>query len=134
MAGDEEAVLFANDRFYMAFSTRDMDAMEDLWSRGPVLCVHPGWQPLHGREDVLASWRGILGEGRAPDVTCHIPRATVLGDSAIVVCIEDVGGAYLCATNVFVREDGEWRMSHHHAGPVNMNPEDLLDEPDVAMN
>jgi len=134
MAGDEEAVLFANDRFYAAFAGRDVAAMEEVWSTGPVLCVHPGWQPLYGREDVLDSWRGILGEGSAPDIVCHAPRATVFETSAVVVCIEEVGGAFLCATNMFVRDDGEWRMCHHHAGPVNVSLQDLPEEPDVAMN
>jgi hypothetical protein len=26
--------------------------------------------------------------------------------------------AHLAATNVFVLEDGQWRMVHHHAGPL----------------
>ena len=34
---------------------------------------------------------------------------------AYVVCYEDVEGAFLIATNVFVHEDGTWRMAHHHA-------------------
>jgi hypothetical protein len=29
-----------------------------------------------------------------------------------------VDGAELCATNVFAREDGAWKLVHHHAGPV----------------
>jgi hypothetical protein len=134
MAGEEEAVLFANDRFYAAFAGGDIDAMEEIWSAGPVICVHPGWQPLHGREEVMASWSGILGEGSAPGIVCHTPRATIFGDTAVVVCIEEIGGAFLCATNVFVFESKHWRMCHHHAGPVNISAQDLPEEPDVAVN
>lgn len=132
--GDEEAVLFANDRFYAAFTAKDITAMEDLWAEDKVLCIHPGWQPLYGREDVLASWRGILSEKQSPAIQCHAPTATVYGDTAVVICIEEIEGAFLCATNVFVRSDRGWHMSHHHAGPVNMSERDLPEEPDIQVN
>ena len=45
---------------------------------------------------------------------------TLLGDTALVLCRELVGGAALIATNLFVREDGDWRLLHHHSGPVSM--------------
>jgi len=35
-----------------------------------------------------------------------------------VICRELVGGSPLAATNVFVREDGAWRLLHHQSGPV----------------
>ena len=98
------------------------------------ICVHPGWQPLHGREEVLASWRAILGADAAPDVCCRVPRAILHGNTAIVICIEDLDGSFLCATNVFVREGDEWHMIHHHAGPVHMEKSDLPEEPGVAVN
>ncbi len=133
--GDEEAVLFANDRFYTAFAARDIGAMEDLWAASCVICVHPGWEPLYGREEVMASWHAILGEDGAPDeVRCRAPRATLHGDTAIVICIEDLEGAFLCATNIFVREGMEWHLVHHHAGPVQMEESDLPEEQDVAVN
>jgi hypothetical protein len=43
----------------------------------------------------------------------------VIGDSAYVVCGESIEGAELVATNVFVREDGTWKLVHHQAGPVH---------------
>lgn len=134
MMGDDEAVLFANDRFYAAFTAKDMGAMESLWAENKVLCIHPGWQPLYGREDVLESWRGILSEEQAPDIRCHAPQVTVLGDTAVVLCIEEIEGAFLCATNLFIREGVDWKLAHHHAGPVNMSEEDLPEEPEVQVN
>ena len=41
-----------------------------------------------------------------------------VGDAALVFCLEVVDSAPVAATNVFVIEDGAWRMVHHHAGPV----------------
>ncbi|WP_276603288.1 nuclear transport factor 2 family protein [Nannocystis pusilla] len=35
-----------------------------------------------------------------------------------VICAQTIGDTELVATNIFVREDGEWKMVHHHAGPV----------------
>ena len=127
--GDEDQVLAANAEFYRAFAKRDLDAMAALWAtRAPIACIHPGWQALHGREAVLASWRNILLGRGAPPITCASAAAHVLGDAAFVVCIERIPAVELIATNVFVREDGRWRMVHHHASA--MAPADPMPEPD----
>jgi ketosteroid isomerase-like protein len=111
-------LLAANQAFYDVFRRGDVEAMEALWSRrADVACGHPGWAPLHGRDKVLASWRAILTAG-APPVQCGAARAHVLGDGAFVVCEELLPGVTLLATNVYVREDGVWRMVHHHAGMI----------------
>src|SRR5215469_7466233 len=58
---EADALLAANLDFYRAFATRDMAAMERVWAREtPVLCLHPGWALLRGRDAVLESWRQIL--------------------------------------------------------------------------
>ena len=54
---DEACVLAQNRAFYAALRDRDADLMEQVWSQCPqVSCIHPGWQPLRGREMVKASW------------------------------------------------------------------------------
>ncbi len=119
MSPAEIEVLEANDAFYRAFAARDSDAMGRLWAeRHPVACVHPGWDVLDGRERVLASWRGILGAAGAPGIACSRAAARILGEVAFVTCHEVVSGGLLAATNVFVREDGRWRMAHHQATPI----------------
>ena len=40
------------------------------------------------------------------------------GDVAIVVCEEELRDGSLAATNLFVREEGNWRMMHHQASPI----------------
>jgi ketosteroid isomerase-like protein len=115
----ELEVLEANEAYYRAFSTRDVSAMEALWSRhAPVACVHPGWDTLDGRTEVLGSFHAILESSAAPQVQCTLAAAHVVGDAAFVTCHELVHGARLVATNVFVREDGVWRMVHHHSSPL----------------
>ena len=116
---DEERVLAANAAFYQAFAARDVKAMETLWAaRAPVACVHPGWAALRGRDSVLASWNGILSGSGAPPITCSGAVAHVFGDTAFVVCTEHIPNVELIATNVFVRENGAWKMVHHHASGV----------------
>lgn len=123
MSPQELDVLEANSAFYAAFAARDLAAMEGLWAReAPVACVHPGWDALRGREEVMASWRAILA-GDPPRITCTAASAHVAGEVAFVVCHERIrGGPRLVATNVFVREGGGWRLCHHQAGPLNEEP------------
>lgn len=120
---DAEAVLFANEAFYRAFADRDFERMEDVWSRtAPISCLHPGWGPIHGRDQVMRSWAAILGSPDAPAIRALAPRASVLGDVALVTCFEALGQAYAVATNVFVREGSLWKMVHHQAGPSSEHP------------
>ncbi len=116
---DEEDVLAANGRYYAAFATHDLAAMNALWAlRTPASCVHPGWMILEGRDDVMASWASILGNETQPRVVPGGAKAVIVCDMAMIHCREFVAGAGLMATNLFVREDGEWRIFHHHASPV----------------
>jgi ketosteroid isomerase-like protein len=115
----ETAVLAANQAFYEAFAERNAGAMERLWAREHVVaCVHPGWAPIHGTDAVIGSWRAILGSPESPSVQFTHATALVLGDTAFVTCIEYVRDTKLAATNVFALEQGEWRLVHHHAGPM----------------
>ncbi len=126
---DTEAVLFANEAFYQAFADRDLEAMDALWSHAqPVCCIHPGWAPIFGRDEVMASWAAILGNAESPDIGYSAARAHVLGGAAFVVCYESLGGGYLTATNVFVREGAVWKLVHHQAGPVPTPPPPEQDE------
>ena len=126
---EQAAVLFANDAFYVAFTTRDSNAMDELWARTvPVTCVHPGWNVVEGRDAVMASWRNILANPESPQITCRQATAHVHGDVAYVVCFETIETNHLVATNVFVREDGAWRMVHHQAGITAKGPSEADEE------
>jgi ketosteroid isomerase-like protein len=116
---ESDAVLATNLEFYRAFATQDFAAMERLWSRkAMVLCTHPGWLPLTGREAVMESWRNILGNPEAPNVMCHDDIAFLYGAMAVVLCEEELSSGHLAATNVFIKEDGSWRLVHHQASPI----------------
>jgi ketosteroid isomerase-like protein len=116
---EEDEVLQANERFYQAFNRKDAGLMDEVWaSDQAVSCVHPGWNVLEGRNDVLESWRGILSNPNQPRIVTGGATVTLFGDLALVVCRELVAGSPLVATNVFVREHGAWRLLHHQSGPV----------------
>jgi hypothetical protein len=83
-----------------------------------VTCIHPGWGALHGRTAVLESWHAILANPEQPRIVAGGAEVRLLGDLALVLCRELVGGNPLAATNLFVREAGGWKLLHHHSGPV----------------
>ena len=116
---DSDAVLAANLEFYRAFTTRDLAAMDALWARAaPVACIHPGWPPLADRDAIMQSWQGILSNPNSPRIVCYDERVLVYGETALVVCEEELDGGTLIASNFFVREDGQWRLAHHQAGQL----------------
>ena len=55
------AVVQANDGFYLAFQSMDLDRMGDVWDHADdVACIHPGWEPLVGWDDVRNSFLAIF--------------------------------------------------------------------------
>lgn len=122
--GETAKILFANEAFYTAFATADCQAMEDIWARGhPVSVVHPGGAAIFGRDEVLASWAGILGETDSFDIECRAPVVQVFGQAALVLCYERVGNHKLIATNTFVTERDRWRLVHHQSAPSPILPD-----------
>ena len=115
------ALLSANEAFYDAFDTADLDAMQAIWaSDHDVACLHPGAPPIFGREAVLQSWIDILSAPTRPVIQCLDAQAIAFDQSGMVICREALRGGHLAATNVFVSESGVWRIVHHQAGPLSM--------------
>lgn len=123
-----EEVAAANAAMYAAFESADVDAMEGLWDDvdpASVVCVHPGWPMLRGRNAVLRSWSTVMAGTDYIQFFLTDVQVALLGDTAVVTCTEnvltsaDVGeNAAVVATNVLVRRPGGWRVQVHHASPV----------------
>ena len=49
---DELDVLGVHEALYVGCSRRDLGALERLWvaAEGPLVCIHPGWDAIRGRE------------------------------------------------------------------------------------
>jgi ketosteroid isomerase-like protein len=128
-------VLAANDRFYAAFAERDFAAMDAVWETDTaVVCIHPGWPPIRGRKEILASWRSIFDNDESPPIRCEAPTVQRHADAATVVCRERLGGTVLVATNVFVHGADGWRMVHHHASALARVPDTPPLDPDLLPN
>lgn len=116
---EKQAVIAANSAFYKAFRESDLEALDALWAKKTkVSVIHPSWNAIFGREKVMASWQRIIDSGGAPPIQPVEPVVLFRDSSAVVLCYEKTGTSYLVATNIFVLEDGAWRIIHHHAGPA----------------
>jgi len=126
MLDDASQLREANEAFYRALETLDLEAMDRLWCHERwVRCVHPGGEAIVGWEDVRRSWQQIFASTRWIRVTPTAVDIKVLGNVGMVACSEnitaanegDVGLAVAQATNLFQRATGGWCMVVHHASP-----------------
>jgi len=124
---DEQAVRDASAQFYVALNTMftgDAAPMEAVWSHADdVTYMGPGGESLIGWAPIRDSWRKTaamkLG-GKVEPSGLHI----TLGQDMAVVTLTEVGEntntdmeaqqVSIRATNVFRKEDGAWKMIHHH--------------------
>lgn len=129
-----DAVLFANEAFYTAFQTGDLAQMRQVWAEHRTIsCIHPGWQPLIGQDEVMESWRAILESGETAAIRCEQARAHLMGDAAYVTAYERLPRGILAATNLFIRQGALWRMVHHQAGPCQDAPPPEPDDDDPTL-
>ena len=125
-------VFSANQRFYEAFESLDIQRMATVWRQdNEVQCIHPGWPPLIGWQPVRDSWVRIFNNARSMKFHITDAHITVQGAVAWVVCVERITMAIdeaqeetqVLATNVFVQRDDHsaehhWLMVHHHGSPI----------------
>jgi len=129
MDDQERSLLKTNEAFYKAMVNGDYRIMETLWATGSeVAVIHPGWPPLHGREAVMDSWRRILAGPSTSSIFCSNARTYIIGQVAFVICSECFPEGELVATNIFVREAGNWRLVHHQGGPLQSAGDDSSTE------
>ena len=119
----EQKILFANESFYQAFSAGDFQSMVDLWSKDhPLICIHPGHEPLLERDEIMISWNAILKQGGTQGICFQEPRVSFYVSTALVTCYETILENHLIATNGFVEEDEVWKMVLHQAAPTMGRP------------
>lgn len=123
---DVELLKQANQKFYEAFGTLNIDEMDAVWEKSDqALCIHPGWQPLVGWEVIRDSWRGIFDNTTLMHFNIQYINVVVAGDCGWVTCVENISSVLqgrasnfgILSTNIFVRTPQGWRMIAHHASP-----------------
>ena len=144
-----DAVRAANEELYAAIEVGDLDRMERLWAGGrygpSVVCVHPGWPGLRGREAVLRSWAMIMANTSYIQFFLTDVEVELAGAVAVVSCTENIltsvggdgtaepgvlGGGRVVATNVFRRTDAGWQLWVHHGSPVLSTDDDVAEATD----
>jgi ketosteroid isomerase-like protein len=127
----EEGVRAANQRFYAAFESLSLAAMEALWAHDDaVQFVQPGWELLLGWEEVRERWARIFTNITRVRVAVSGVRIRVEGDVGWVACTAHITTAFaegfdeatVQATNIFLRRDGQWLLVAHHASPLPAQP------------
>lgn len=129
-AADIAGVREANDAYYRALSARDLQAMEQIWSRTPVdtniappfrPVVHVGWDAVRRQYETFWPTLAEL------TVTMEQPTIHIEGNVAWVHGIEsarrrtrsgEVGEGRNLGTSVFVRRGDAWRMVFHQAAAI----------------
>lgn len=151
VAAEIAAIKEANEEFYNAAESGDLDRLGAIWVSGAyedtVQCVHPGWAPVFGREDVLRSWAVVCANTPFLQFFLTDVRVEVIDRVAVVSLTENIitdmsagsseddpgfiAGGRATTINIFRKGDqggqagpGGWRLWMHHAAAVMESAED----------
>jgi ketosteroid isomerase-like protein len=131
MTEEEQNVAQANESFYRAFESLNIQQMKSVWAKdAEIQCGHPGWRILRGWKPVMESWRRIFEN--TPQIRFMLTDLTVevRGDLAWVTLYENLNSsvegqnvaATILTTNIFRKSAEGWRMIHHHGSSVAQPP------------
>jgi ketosteroid isomerase-like protein len=124
---NHEALIEANEAFYKAFESLDIEQMENLWLRDPkIVCIHPGWRRLTGWGPIMESWERIFDgvfEMKFELHDLHLIAGTDLGVVVTEENLTQVGydgtmRTLVLATNIYERVGNKWLLVLHHGSPV----------------
>ena len=123
----ESGVRAASERFYDALegmANGDASSMADVWSHeDDVTTMHPIGGREEGWEAVSESFAGVASASTDGTVTRSDQAIRVIGNCAYELCTESVSWTFAGepmslegrTTNVYRKENGEWKIVHHHA-------------------
>ena len=126
-----DSVTKANEAFYRAFESLDIQRMEGVWAKtNYVQCFHPGWRLLRGWQSVIDSWRQIFENTPEIHFTLSDIRVEIRDSVAWVTLNENItsraGGdlisGLVLATNVYEKQHEGWLLIHHHGSSVAQPP------------
>ncbi len=119
---EELRVIAANSGFYAALSGSDIVAMNALWAEGGELAVlHPGWDMIEGREEIMRSWKNIFSDPQGLDIEFGNGTVEFTEDEAVVKGSEFMRSSVTKVVNVFRKQaDGDWQMVFHGAEEIHL--------------
>jgi ketosteroid isomerase-like protein len=123
----EDEIRQASEQFYAALNRMingDPGPMMEVWSHGPdVTAMHPLGGRETGWEEVRASWEQVAQAFSDGQVSLDGLVVVPLSDDVAYTLGTEHGQAKLGdetiaidwrVTNIYRREEGEWKMVHHH--------------------
>jgi ketosteroid isomerase-like protein len=123
----EDEIRQASEQFYAALNRTingDPGPMMEVWSHGPdVTAMHPLGGRETGWEEVRASWEQVAQAFSDEQVSLDGLVVVPLSDDVAYTLSTENGQARLGdetiaidwrVTNIYRREEGEWKMVHHH--------------------
>ena len=104
----------------MSFTRRFVRAITRAWMEcgQPVSvsrCSTRIGEQIDGRADVMASWFEVMVVSEPPALVVSDECVIVTGQRAMVLCKERVDNTEVVTSNLFVLEDGSWKMTSHQA-------------------
>ncbi len=122
----EDEVRKASTQFYAALNRMlngDARLLSDIWSHGPaVTTMHPIGGRQVGWDQVRESWEQVAQVASDGKVELKDQLIRVSGDVAYEVGVEHAEftlgdqkvAGQIRVTNIYQREAGAWKMTHHH--------------------
>jgi ketosteroid isomerase-like protein len=123
----EDEIQQASEQFYAAINRAingDAGPMTEVWSHGSdVTTMHPLGGREIGGEEVRASWEQVaqaFSDGQASlDGLMVVPLSadvayTLDNEHGQAKLGEETVGIDWRVTNIYRREEGEWKVVHHH--------------------
>jgi ketosteroid isomerase-like protein len=129
---DDKAIIEANQAFYRAFESLDIEAMEAVWLSDPrIICIHPGWPKLAGWGPIMASWERIFDNVFEMKFEIDVISVRTDGNLGVIVLEEGLTQrgyegkmrSRVLSTNIFERVGDRWYLVLHHGSPI-MAPSD----------
>jgi ketosteroid isomerase-like protein len=123
----EDDVRAASDQFYgalEAMANGDASSMAAIWSHDDdVTTMHPIGGRDEGWDAVSESFAGVASASADGTVTRSDQIIRVVGDAAYELCTESASWTFADepmslegrTTNVYRKENSEWKIVHHHA-------------------
>ena len=129
----EDEIRQASEQFYEALNRMingDPEPMMEVWSHGSdATAMHPTGGRETGWEEVRASWEQVAQEFSDGQVSIEGLVVVPLSDDVAYTLGTEQGQANLGeervgidwrVTNIYRRDEGEWKVVHHH---TDVSPE-----------